>query len=312
MCQLISIIIPTYNRAGLIGETLESIIAQSYSHWECIIIDDRSTDETETLISEFINKDKRIKFFKRPQNRKKGPNSCRNYGYEKSRGEYIYWFDSDDILLKNALETRIKNFDNDTDAVTSKADFFDSETHEILSTNKIISNNVVEDYFVGNITYYVSGPIWRRSFLEKRLELFDENISYLDDWDFNLRMIYDHSNIKILDISLFRYRSHPNSLSKEVHLLNISELKSEYFARNKHLQLLSQRNIKSDKIRNFVLSRYKNIFRAGMIERHKNRFYFFKELTSLQFKIRDYRGVLRTILGFSSYMIFNKGYFLIK
>lgn len=312
MNKLISIIIPTYNRAYLIGETLDSIIAQTYTNWECIIIDDGSTDETQIVINQYLNKDQRFQYFHRPQNRVKGPNSCRNYGFEKSKGEYIYWFDSDDLLIDNSIETRIINFDEETDVVISKADFFDSETGVILSTNKIISNSVIEDYFVGIITYYVSGPIWKKTFLEKRLELFDENIRYLDDWDFNLRMIYDKPNIKIIDASLFKYRSAPYSLSKQINYLDINELKSEYQARNKHMKILFQNKILNEKMQIFILSRYKNIFRDGMIERHKKRSYFFKELILLQFKFKDYRGMLRTILGFSVYGVLNKGYFLMK
>jgi len=309
---LISIIIPTYNRANFIGETLDSVLAQTYTNWECIIVDDDSNDNTSKILNTYVIRDNRFQYHQRPVDKIKGPNSCRNYGFEKSKGSYIYWFDSDDILLNNSIEIRIKNFDKKTDAVVSRADFFDSDTGLSIYTNKVMSNNVIEDYFVGNITYYVSGPIWCRLFLEKRLKLFDENIRYLDDWDFNLRMIYENANLKILDVSLFKYRSHPYSLSKQIKHLDIHEIKSEYFARNKHLKILSNRNIKNEKIRTFILNRYKSIFREGMIEKHKWRFYFFKQLVLVQFKFNDYSGIFRTVLSFSTYMVFNKGYLLIK
>jgi glycosyltransferase involved in cell wall biosynthesis len=108
MIPLISIIIPTFNRAHIIGETLDSIIAQSYTDWECIIVDDGSTDDTEVVIAEYINNDSRFKFYKRPKHREKGPNSCRNFGFEKSKGHLIHWFDSDDLLFNNALELYLK------------------------------------------------------------------------------------------------------------------------------------------------------------------------------------------------------------
>ena len=65
--SLVSIIIPTYNRAHLIGETLESVKAQTYSNWECIIIDDHSSDDTETIISHYTKSDLRFKYHKRPK-----------------------------------------------------------------------------------------------------------------------------------------------------------------------------------------------------------------------------------------------------
>jgi len=312
MNKLISIIIPTYNRAHFIGETLDSIIAQTYTNWECIIIDDGSTDNTKEIISKYVNKDNRFYYYHRPENKLKGPNSCRNYGFEKSKGFYIYWFDSDDLLLENSIETRIRKFNEQTDVVISKAEFFDSETGIVLSTNKVLSKNVVEEYFVGKTTYYVSGPVWKRSFLEKQKELFDENIKYLDDWDFNLRMIYESPITVIIDIPLFRYRSHPHSLSKQVNYLDINELISEYNARNKHLKILEKRNIDNHEIKKFVLKRYKAIFRDGLMQKNENTYYFFEQLVGLQYRFKQFKGILKTVLGFLIYKIFNRGYFLIK
>lgn len=104
---LISLIIPTYNRAHLIGETLNSIIAQVYTNWECIVVDDGSTDDTETLLESYCKKETRIKFYKRPLDRPKGANACRNYGLEVSKGTYINWFDSDDIMYPDFLQVKI-------------------------------------------------------------------------------------------------------------------------------------------------------------------------------------------------------------
>ena len=73
--SLISIIIPTYNRAHLISETLDSILAQTYLNWECIVVDDGSTDTTADVMREYIKKNSRFQYHQRPDNRKKGPNS---------------------------------------------------------------------------------------------------------------------------------------------------------------------------------------------------------------------------------------------
>jgi len=108
---LVSIIIPTFNRAHLIGETLDSIMAQTYTNWECIIVDDGSTDGTDKVMAEYIAKDPRFQYHHRPKDRLPGGNAARNYGFEVSKGEYVNWFDSDDIMLPSKLKVKIKHFE---------------------------------------------------------------------------------------------------------------------------------------------------------------------------------------------------------
>ena len=95
---MISVVIPTYNRAHLIGETLDSIMAQTYPDWECIIIDDHSTDSTDDIINTYLFKDPRFSYYKKPKQLPKGPSASRNYGLTKASGDYINWFDSDDLM----------------------------------------------------------------------------------------------------------------------------------------------------------------------------------------------------------------------
>ena len=104
---VVSIIIPTYNRAHLIGETLDSVIAQTYDKWECIVVDDGSTDYTEELIELYCEKDSRIQYHHRPKSRSKGANACRNYGADLSAGEFLMWLDDDDLLHKGKIERQI-------------------------------------------------------------------------------------------------------------------------------------------------------------------------------------------------------------
>lgn len=105
--QLVSIIIPTYNRAAIISETLHSVKIQTYTNWECIIVDDGSADDVEEIVDRFIKEDQRFKFYKRPKQLLKGANSCRNYGFEISKGDYIIWFDDDDIMLPSKIEKQM-------------------------------------------------------------------------------------------------------------------------------------------------------------------------------------------------------------
>ncbi|XLS28482.1 glycosyltransferase family 2 protein [Flavobacteriaceae bacterium M23B6Z8] len=116
----ISIIIPTYNRASLIAETLDTILAQTFTDWECILVDDHSTDRTAEVLEAYTKKDVRIQWVLRPEDRPKGANACRNYGLELSNGEFIQWFDSDDLMLPDFLRNKISFFKSSTDCVISK------------------------------------------------------------------------------------------------------------------------------------------------------------------------------------------------
>src|SRR5690606_2852819 len=138
---LISIIIPTYNRAHIIGETLDSILAQTYTHWECIVVDDGSTDGTAHLMAGYMERDTRFRYYHRPVERPKGPCSCRNYGFEQSKGDYVNFFDSDDLLMLEALEKALSCFNVVVDAVIMNAVLTDFKTGKQNRINKNKSSN---------------------------------------------------------------------------------------------------------------------------------------------------------------------------
>jgi glycosyltransferase involved in cell wall biosynthesis len=311
--NLISIIIPTYNRALLISKTLNSIISQTYSNWECIIIDDGSTDNTEEVVEAYCLKDSRFQYFKKPTHCLKGPNACRNYGFKLSVGDYINWFDSDDLYLPNALEQFVEIFDENTDVVVVKLEVIDFLTGKKIKENNIVSKNKIEDYFVGKIGFYVCGPLWKRSFLEQQSSLFDETIRNLDDWDFNLRMLYRKPVIKYINKPLIQYRYHENSLSQELAKLNFNEIQSEFAAREKHLQMLTQNNLANTTVlRKFIKNRYNYFFMEAMLQNHTKKYYFLKKLLYRQFYLFDIYGMLKTLTGFIVFSIFKKGYILLK
>jgi glycosyltransferase involved in cell wall biosynthesis len=313
MNPLVSIIIPTYNRAHLIGETLDSVLAQTYTNWECIVVDDGSSDNTDEVIKQFIENDKRFRYFMRPSAMTKGPSSCRNYGFTVSIGEFIHWFDSDDLYFPCALEEFISFFGEKTDAVVAKLEKIEFGSKKKIGQNSILSNNVIEDYFVGKISFYVCGPLWRKSFLVKQKELFDENIRNLDDWDFNLRMLYQNPTIIYIDSPLMQYRYHENSLSKEIFKLNFVEIMSKFRAMEKHLDLI-QKNRKSNlfALKTYYKNRCKFVLRMALLQKHDKRSFFFYKLVTQQLKLFDFTGVIKTILGYISYIFLGKGYVFFK
>ncbi len=94
-----SVVVPTYNRAHLVTKTIDSILAQRYAPFELIIVDDGSTDNTEQVIQHYLN-DSRFRYFKK-ENAERG--AARNFGFRQAKGDYVFFIDSDDLMLPDHL-----------------------------------------------------------------------------------------------------------------------------------------------------------------------------------------------------------------
>lgn len=104
MNELVSVIMPSFNTAKFISETIESVLAQTYANWELIIVDDCSTDNTDEVVKPFLT-DKRIKYLKNKKN--SGAAVSRNYALREAKGKWIAFLDSDDLWLPEKLEKQI-------------------------------------------------------------------------------------------------------------------------------------------------------------------------------------------------------------
>lgn len=185
----VSVILPTYNRAYIIKNSIRSILDQTYKDYELIIVDDGSTDETENVINE-INDD-RIIYHKFVAN--SGVCAARNYGIEVSKGEYIAFQDSDDIWIADKLERQMKlfEFDEQLDFVYSKLRYKIDDTHSMILPDERISY----DNKIGNIYNQL---LWDNlipfsSLVVKKNRLnavgkMDNSFSALEDYDFVLRI----------------------------------------------------------------------------------------------------------------------------
>jgi glycosyltransferase involved in cell wall biosynthesis len=313
MDSLISIIIPTYNRVDLITQTLESIQNQSYKNFECLVIDDGSTDNTEMIVQKFFKIDNRFQFYKRPSGRKKGPNACRNYGFEIAKGNFIYFFDSDDFLKPHALETYIKAFQPNTDGVLAQVERVNRETGILQDINTIESDNLIEDYFTYKICYFVCGILWRKPFLDNQNELFDESIGNHDEWDFNLRMIYAQPRIIKIKQALVVYYQHPHSFKNEVKKGNDLEINSAFAARYKHLDLLVKLSPKNKiKYTNHIGDFYAKTVRNKLLMKQSNWPQYYKSAVYFKLKTYSFSSIIYLSFGIILFKIFGKGYSFFK
>ena len=130
---LISVVIPAYNAEQFLDETLESVLSQTYENWECIIVNDGSTDNTESVAKKWCEKDSRFRLTNKENG---GLSSARNWGIKESKAEYIAFLDADDILTSDSLEVRINVLiEQNVDLVATKLQHFTDKLPKVSKNN---------------------------------------------------------------------------------------------------------------------------------------------------------------------------------
>ena len=130
---LISVVIPAYNAGQFLDETLESVLSQTYENWECIIVNDGSTDNTESVAKKWCEKDSRFRLTNKENG---GLSSARNWGIKESKAEYIAFLDADDILTPDSLEVRINVLiEQNVDLVATKLQHFTDKLPKVSKNN---------------------------------------------------------------------------------------------------------------------------------------------------------------------------------
>ncbi|WP_081211245.1 glycosyltransferase family 2 protein [Salegentibacter sediminis] len=210
---LVSIIIPTYNRGHFLGETLDSVIDQTYINWECILVDDGSSDYTEELMEFYCKVDKRISFSKRPEEKPKGASSCRNIGINLSKGDFIQFLDSDDLLREGKLEKQVELSAGDSVLMTckwggfkKKTDFtsrFKYEYHSYRDFRKGI--NLLKTFGKRNEFFPLHVYLTPRKLIEQA-GLWNEELTNNDDAEFFTRIILAAKRIKFTTETAVYYR----------------------------------------------------------------------------------------------------------
>lgn len=215
----ISIIIPVFNRAVLLPDTLNSIIDQTMVDWECILVDDHSTDNSIEIMNQYKSMDTRFKVYSRPFSKKKGANSCRNYGFLKSNGKYIKWFDSDDIMLPTHLEVAYKELnENGVDFVISDTVNFDTLTGNF--TDKPY-NFDYEAAIISADSYALHSVCWiTDDFLAKKeilvgIDFNEDIVTDGDEYNFFTKLLHTDIKGKLINEVLTHRRVHTGSLSRE-------------------------------------------------------------------------------------------------
>ncbi|HJP95009.1 MAG TPA: glycosyltransferase [Pyrinomonadaceae bacterium] len=222
---LVSVIIPSYNYGHFIGATFESLQTQTFANWECIVIDDGSTDDTADVVSRFAKRDPRIKFLQQ-QNRRQA--AARNNGLGHARGKYIQFLDADDLMEQRKLELQVEFLEEhpEVDIVYGDTRYFATERPEELLYTMYGENipwqpklsGTGRDMLLSLVrrnTVIVGAALTRRTVVE-RVGPFDEGLPPVEDWDFWIRCALIGANFRYEDLegTWLLVRSHASSSSK--------------------------------------------------------------------------------------------------
>ena len=233
MDDLVSIVLPTYNGEEYISLAIDSILAQEYENWELIVINDCSSDGTEDLVLEYLDKDKRIKLFNNQSNYKL-PKSL-NKGFSESRGKYLTWTSDDNILEPFFISRMLEEIK------IRGCDFVYSNYYQIDSKNEIIQKVYVLDK-----SYILESNVVGASFMYtrdvyNRVGAYDDDLFLMEDYDYWIRTCTSFKIYRINEF-LYRYRVHTSSLTARKHK-EIARATINYMIKNyeKHSELFPEK-----------------------------------------------------------------------
>jgi len=222
----VTVVIPAYNYGHFIGQALESVRAQTYQNWECIVIDDGSTDNTRDVVTGYAEKDRRIKYV---YQKNQGLGASRNTGIRNGAGTYFQFLDADDLIEPRKLEYQAAYLEQhpEVDIVYGDARFFSTENMEArlysmweedkpwMPQVSGKGREVLMALIRANMMV-VNAPLIRRGVIES-VGFFDGRVKGVEDWDYWIRCAVQGKQFHYQDWkgTLALVRSHPSSMSKD-------------------------------------------------------------------------------------------------
>ena len=219
---LISIIIPTYNRADLLPEAVRSVIAQTFTDWELIVMDDSSTDNTEVIVDDFAQRDGRIRYFRHPKN--VGIARNRNEGLAQAKGKLIAMLDSDDVWLdhdKLRMQAEYLASHPDCVLVGTFASVIDTEGRDIGTFEFATDDASIRAKMLARNQFVQSSLLYRK-IPAMQVGGYDSSYTVADDYDLWLKMGSEGSLANIPRYAT-GYREHGGGITKTRRVLAARE-----------------------------------------------------------------------------------------
>lgn len=204
----ISIITPCFNCEKFISETIESVLKQTYTNFEMIIVDDASTDKSFDIIKEYALKDSRIKYFQNQQN--SGAYYSRNFAIKNATGDYIAFLDSDDIWDESKIKTQIEFMENNNcDFSYTSYELIDEMSNSLYKFARVKKNLT----YIDNLFHNWPGCLTVMYNQNTIGKVYGQKKGNGDDYDLFLKILKKSKKAMGLKISLAKYRKHSNSIS---------------------------------------------------------------------------------------------------
>jgi len=223
----ISVIIPCYNYGHYIKACLESVIAQTYLNWECIVIDNGSTDHTANVVKSFTARDSRIHYYYTEQ---KGVSFARNLAVKHSEGDYILPLDADDKIAPTYLEKAEKILSGNP---SIKVVYCDAELFGAASGKWVLPEYSLRDLLIENSIFCTA--LYRKSDFITAGGYDQEMKQGFEDWDFWIRILKDGSKVYKIPQALFNYHIKSGSRNSSLDAEKQLALRRQIFANHKHI-----------------------------------------------------------------------------
>ena len=223
MDKKISIIMPAYNCGNLIDRSIESLLNQTYTNFEVVIVDDGSTDNTGEYCDSWAKKDSRIKVIHKQNG---GPSSARNVGISRATGDYVYFIDSDDALKPNGLEVLLETMQkDDVDLVICGYEVScGKESRQVCLPTRHGINSGDTQQFLEMFNKVLFNSLCNKLFKKEKIKNFlNEEIKWGEDLQFNLEYFKGVQTYTIIEDCLYIYYIYGNSGS-----LTSMSLKKKY------------------------------------------------------------------------------------
>jgi glycosyltransferase involved in cell wall biosynthesis len=194
MTVAVSVITPTKNRLALLCQTMDSVLRQSLTDWEHVIVDDGSDDGTEEEVRKRAAADPRIRLIRRTGT-KTGANVCRNIGIRECRSDLVIFLDSDDLLRPECLGRRVEFMrrNPDVDFVVHRAGVFSKQVGDLTRLyHEHPYGDDLLSFLSHECVWEITGPTWRKAFLQ-RIGGFDENLRRMQDLELHVRALCSKS-----------------------------------------------------------------------------------------------------------------------
>ncbi len=307
---LISVIVPCYNYGHLLLETLENLREQSYTNWECIIVDDGSTDSSADVAKSILNADNRFQYI---YQKNAGLSAARNTGIKHSKGAFIQLLDADDFIESEKFKNQLAQFQNDSSIgiVYSEVRYFSSEDHQLrrftitgddlpwMSFVDSKTPDLLLEKLVHSNLFVVNAPLIRREIIDQIGE-FNVVLRSVEDWEYWCRCAFNkvcfHFDSGSGSMALVRI--HSNSMSRSSKRM----MEASLIVRKLLVKLIQNQGLGSNTL--FELNRseqaylHRSLYEIYRTE--KKWFPAFKNLIQFGKIKKEFRFVAKEIVRFNS------------